>query len=193
MGPCSITEEVSAEPDGGVQLQSVEQRLARGTDMQVRTAANISPEKRKAIEDLLRKGTGVVRTAIQTSSGAGTVTVVRDALIEKEPELFKRHMLGNLHHLANKTAATIERGLNELDGMQIKAGQIPGLAVALGILIDKSQILAGEASVSVIEHRLKVDPDAVRDALLRLTRPLENDAIDVTPIATVTSVIDVAQ
>lgn len=192
MGTCSTSEEVSAEP-GDVQLQSVEQRLARGSDRERFTALNITPQRRKDIEDLLRKGHGIVRIAREVGSSATTVAVIRDQLIEIEPELFKKRMLGSLHHLANMTAGLIERGLDELQGTPIKAGQIPGLAVALGIIIDKSQILAGEASVSVIEHRLKVDPDAVRDALLRLSRPLENEAINVTPIATVTSVIDVAQ
>lgn len=186
MGGPSQTEVDSAEVDG-VQLQTVDQRLASGPDMKARTAANIAPEKRKAIEDMLRKGTGIVRTARETSSGAATVALIRDQLIEREPELFKRHMLGTLQHLANKTAATIERGLEQLEQQDIKAGQIPGLSVALGIILDKQAILAGEPAVSVVEHRVKVDPDAVKEALLRLTQRPENDVINVTATATASS------
>lgn len=43
--------------------ESVDTRLARSPDSMARTALNISPEKRAAIEDLLRKGTGIVRIA----------------------------------------------------------------------------------------------------------------------------------
>ena len=96
-------------------------------------------------------------------------------------------MLGTIHALANKTAATIERGLTQLEQQDIKAGQIPGLSVALGILLDKSQVLAGEPAVSVVEHRLKVDPDAVKEALLRLTQRPESDVINVTATATAAS------
>lgn len=182
MGGPSQTEVDRAEVDG-VQLQTVDQRLASGSDMKARTAANISPEKRKAIEDLLRKGQGIVRTAVDTGSSAGTVAIIRDQLLEREPELFKRHMLGTLQHLANKTAATIERGLSQLEHQEVKASQIPGLSVALGIIIDKSQVLAGEPSVSVVEHRVKVDPDAVKEALLRLTQRPDADVINVTATA----------
>ena len=192
MGGPSQTEEISAEPDA-LALQTIPERLARGKDMIARTAENIAPEKRKAIEDCLRKGQGIVRTAIETSAGTSTVTVIRDQLLEREPELFKRQMLGTIHALANKTAATIERGLTQLEQQEIKPGQIPGLSVALGILLDKSQVLAGEPAVSVVEHRLKVDPDAVRDALLRLTQRPESDVINVTATASASSEVTVGQ
>jgi hypothetical protein len=142
--------------------ESVDTRLARSPDSMARTALNISPEKRAAIEDLLRKGTGIVRIAQETSSGPATVALIRDQLVEREPELFKRQMLGTLHRLANKTAATIQRGLEGLDSQEIKAGQIPGLSVALGILLDKTQVLAGEPAVSVVEHRVSVDAESLR-------------------------------
>lgn len=165
-----------------VTLETVDSRLARGTDMQARTAANIAPEKRAAIEDMLRKGVPVSKIAIETSSGNGTVALVRDELLEREPELFKRHMLGTLHRIANKAAATIERGLGQLDQQDIKAGQIPGLSVALGILLDKSQILAGEPTVSVVEHRVKVDADLVR-AMIGEPKRVEPLEVETTQIS----------
>jgi len=183
MGGSSQTEVNRAEVDG-VQLQTVEQRLAAGSDRERFKAVNITPERRKEIEELLRKGHGIVRIAREVGSSATTVAVIRDQLIETEPELFKKRMLGTLQHLANKTAATIERGLDQLEHQEIKASQIPGLSVALGIIIDKSQVLAGEPAVSVVEHRVKVDPDAVKEALLRLTQRPEADVIDVTASST---------
>lgn len=159
-----------------IALQTVDSRLARGKDHAARSALNISPEKRKAIEDMLRKGVGIVRTAMETSSGTGTVAVIRDQLLETEPELFKRHMLGTLQHLANKTAATIQRGLEGLDQQEIKAGQIPGLSVALGIILDKAQVMAGEPTVSVVEHRVKVDADLVR---AMIGEPKKAEPVDV--------------
>ena len=87
-----------------ISLEPVTTRLNRGSDMAARTALNISPEKRAKIEELLKKGVGIYRVAVETSSGNGTVTLVRDQLMETQPELFKKHMAGNLHRIANKTA-----------------------------------------------------------------------------------------
>lgn len=186
MGGPSQTEVDRAEVDG-VELQSVDQRLAAGTDRERFKAVNIPPERRKEIEERLRKGHGIVRIAREVGSSPSTVTVIRDQLLETEPELFKKRMLGTLQHLANKTAGLIERGIDQLEHQEIKASQIPGLSVALGIIIDKSQVLAGEPSVSVVEHRVKVDPDAVKEALLRLTQRPDADVINVTATASAVS------
>ena len=182
MGGPSQTEVDRAEVDG-VQLQTVEQRLASGSDMKARTAANIAPEKRKAIEDMLRRGVPVSRIAVETSSGNGTVALVREELIEREPELFKRSMSTTLQRIAHKAATTIERSIDNMMEEGVKPNQVPGLSVALGILIDKQAVLAGEPAVSVVEHRVKVDPDAVKEALLRLTQRPEADVINVTATA----------
>ena len=186
MGGPSQTEEISAEPDR-LALQTIPERLARGKDMIARTAENIAPEKRKAIEDMLRKGVPVSRIAVETSSGNGTVALVRQELIEREPELFKRSMATTLQRIAHKAATTIERSIDTMIDEGVKPNQVPGLSVALGILIDKQAALAGDPAVSVVEHRLKVDPDAVKEALLRLTQRPESDVINVTATETAVS------
>jgi hypothetical protein len=192
MGGPSQTEEISAEPDG-LALQTIPERLARGKDMIARTAENIAPKKRKAIEDMLRKGVPVSRIAVETSSGNGTVALVRQELIEREPELFKRSMATTLQRIAHKAATTIERSIDTMIDEGVKPNQVPGLSVALGILIDKQAALAGDPAVSVVEHRLKVDPDAVKEALLRLTQRPESDVINVTATSSASSEVTVGQ
>lgn len=176
----SQTEVDRAEVDD-VRLQAISERLARNTDGERFKALNITPERRKDIEDRLRKGQGIVSIAREVGSSPATVAVVRDRLVESEPELFKRQMLGTLHRIANKTAATIEKGLEQLEQQQIKPGQIPGLSVALGILLDKTQVLAGEPAVSVVEHRVKVDAETLKTMLAQNEHQrLARDCINVT-------------
>lgn len=163
---------------------TVEQRLARGADIKNYKATHISAEKRTRIEDMLKRGVGIVRTAQETGSSANTVTAIRDQLIERQPELFKAHLAGNLQRIANKTAAKIEDGLDQLH--EVKAGQLPGLSVSLGIIVDKLAQLQGETSVQVVEHRLKIDADTV-SSLIKARQdassddPGHVDVINVTP------------
>ena len=167
-----------------VSLETVDRRLHRGPDAAARTALNISDAKRAKIEELLKKGTGVVRTAQETSSGHATVALIRDQLLEREPELFKKHMAGTLHRIANKTAAVIEKSIDNMVEEGVKPNQVPGLSVALGILVDKQAQLMGETPVSVLEVRHSVDPEAIKTALVRLAERTEPEAINVTATAT---------
>jgi len=167
-----------------VSLETVDRRLARGSDAAARTALNISPEKRAKIEALLKAGQGIVRTAIETSSSSGTVATIRDQLIESQPELFKKHMAGTLHRIANKTAAVIEKSIESMEEQGVKPNQVPGLSVALGIILDKQAQLMGETPVSVVEVRHSVDPEAIKTALVRLSERTEPEAINVTATAT---------
>lgn len=167
-----------------LKLVSASKRLASGPDMAARTALNISPEKRAKIEELLRKGTGIVRAAIDTSSGAATVALIRDQLIEREPELFKKHMAGTLHRIANKTAAVIEKSVDNMVEEGVKPNQVPGLSVALGIILDKQAALAGDPQVSVVEHRVSLDAASVRAMLssqngTKQAEPIEAEVVNI--------------
>lgn len=167
-----------------MQLQSVDARLARGKDMKARTAENIPEQKRKAIEDMLRKGVPVSRIAVETSSGNGTVILIRDKLIEREPELFKRMMSGTLQRIAHKAAATIEKSFDALSEEGVKPNQVPGLSVALGILLDKQAALAGDPQVSVVEHRVSLDAASVRAMLssqngTKQAEPIEAEVVNI--------------
>lgn len=183
MGTQNQTEQDQAQV-ADVQLQSVDARLARGKDMKARTAENISDEKRKAIEDMLRKGVPVSRIAVETSSGNGTVILIRDKLIEREPELFKRMMSGTLQRIAHKAAATIEKSFDALSEEGVKPNQVPGLSVALGILLDKQAALAGDPQVSVVEHRVSLDAASVRAMLssqngTKQAEPIEAEVVNI--------------
>ena len=121
----------------------------------------ISTEKRTLIEDLIRKQIPIARIAYDTSSSKSTVQIVRDQLLEREPALFRGHMAANLQRIANKAASTIEQGLDALEGADVKPSMIAGISVALGIILDKQSAMLGETTVQVVEHRLKVDADAI--------------------------------
>ncbi len=143
------------------ELTTVTQKLARGSDLGNYTAKQITQEKRTAIEDLIRKQIPLARIAYDTSSSKSTVQIVRDQLLEREPALFRGHMAANLQRIANKAASTIEQGLDALEGADVKPSMIAGISVALGIILDKQSVMLGETTVQVVEHRLKVDADAI--------------------------------
>ena len=170
------------EKVGGVDesaLLTIEQKLARGKDQANYKATQIDPEKVKLIEDLIKKGAPLTRIAVDTRSSHSTVRTIRDRLLEREPSLFKSHMSGALQRIANKAAHTIERGLDSLENEEIKPGQLTGLSVALGILLDKQAILNGDVPTTVVEHRLTIDTAAVNE-LIANSRSSNNDVIDVT-------------
>lgn len=191
MGEDEATAHVPAQVE--VSLEPITTRLARGSDMAARSALNISPEKRAKIEELLKKGVGIFRVAVETSSGNGTVTLIRDQLMESQPELFKKHMAGALHRIANKTAAVIEKSVDNMVEEGVKPNQVPGLSVALGILLDKQAQLMGETPVSVVEHRHSLDSEAIKTALLRMSGADAPEPINVTASATATSESVIAQ
>ena len=173
----------ATQPDE-LKLVSASKRLASGKDMAVRSGENISDEKRKAIEDMLRKGVPVSRIAVETSSGNGTVILIRDKLIEREPELFKRMMSGTLQRIAHKAAATIEKSFDAMADEGVKPNQVPGLSVALGILLDKQAALAGDPQVSVVEHRVSLDAASVRAMLssqngTKQAEPIEAEVVNI--------------
>lgn len=143
------------------ELTTVTQKLARGSDLGNYTAKQISTEKRTHIEELIRKQIPIARIAYDTSSSKSTVQIVRDQLLEREPALFRGHMAANLQRIANKAASTIEQGLDALEGADVKPSLLAGISVALGIILDKQSAMLGETTVQVVEHRLKVDADAI--------------------------------
>lgn len=150
-----------ATPEPGVTLQTLEQKLAKGAWSDDRDGSKLSPEKRKTIEDLLRKGRSLNSISQETASSKNTVANVRDQLIEREPTLFKAYMANTLQRVANKTVATIEKGIDTLAEGEVKPGAITGLSVTAGILLDKLAQLSGETQVQVVEHRLKIDAGTV--------------------------------
>ena len=160
-------------------LMTVSQKLARGSDQANFKATQVSPEKVKLIEDQIKKGAPLTRIAADTHSSNSTVRTIRDRLLEREPSLFKAHMSGALQRLANKAASTIERGLDNMEEQDIKLGQLTGLSVALGILIDKQALLNGDSPTTVVEHRLTIDTAAVNE-LISKSRRSDDQIIDVT-------------
>ena len=174
----SITEEKVGGVDEG-SLLTLSEKLARGKDQARFSGNQLDPEKRKLIEDLIKKGTSLTRIAVDTHSSNSTVRIIRDQLLEREPGLFKAHMSGALQRIANKAAHTIERGLDSLENQEIKAGQLTGLSVALGILLDKQAIMNGDVPTTVVEHRLTIDTAAVNELIANSKRS-DGDVIDVT-------------
>lgn len=174
----SITEEKVGGVDEGA-LLTIEQKLARGKDLQNFKATQVDPEKIKAIETLIKKGMGLHAIAREVHSSTSTIAVIRDRLIEREPTLFKSHMAASLQRLANKTASTIERGIDEMEHQEIKPTQLVGLSVALGIILDKAALLNGDVPTTVVEHRLTIDTAAVNELIANSKRS-DGDVIDVT-------------
>lgn len=174
----SITEEKVGGVDEG-SLLTIEQKLARGKDQANYKATQVDPEKVKLIEDQIKKGAPLTRIAADTHSSNSTVRTIRDRLLEREPSLFKSHMSGALQRIANKAAYTIERGLDNMEEQDIKPGQLTGLSVALGILLDKQAILNGDVPTTVVEHRLTIDTAAVNE-LIANSKCSDDDVIDVT-------------
>lgn len=142
-------------------LLTIEEKIARGADIQNYRGLANDPEKRARIEEMLRKGIGVVRTAQETGSSHNTVMVIRDQLMEREPGIFKASLVNNLQRIAIKTAATIERGIDQLEDKEIGTGNLAQLSVTLGISLDKLANLSGEQQIQVVEHRLKIDAGTV--------------------------------
>ena len=178
MGESMITGENIGRVDD-TSLMTVSQKLARGSDQANFKATQVSPEKVKLIEDQIKKGAPLTRIAADTHSSNSTVRTIRDRLLEREPSLFKAHMSGALQRLANKAASTIERGLDNMEEQDIKLGQLTGLSVALGILIDKQALLNGDSPTTVVEHRLTIDTAAVNE-LISKSRRSDDQIIDVT-------------
>jgi len=178
MGEATITEANVGRVDD-TSLMTVSAKLARGSNQANFKATHVDPEKVKLIEDLIKKGAPLTRIAADTHSSNSTVRTIRDRLLEREPTLFKAHMSGALQRLANKAASTIERGLDNMEDQDIKLGQLTGLSVALGILIDKQALLNGDVPTTVVEHRLTIDTAAVNELLANSKRS-EADVIDVT-------------
>ena len=175
---------VQEQPDLGAAASTA---LARGSDRSRFTAVNIEPAKRRRIEDMIRRGVGIVSTARETGSSATTVQVIRDQLIEREPDLFKRHMAGTLQRIANKTAATIEQSIEQAAEEGLKPNQIPGITIALGIILDKQAALSGETTVQVHEHRVQVDAASITAMLASQNGSKQGPIIDAEVVETVPS------
>ena len=143
------------------ELITISQKLARGSDAARFPGNCVAPEKKLEIEEQIKRGVALTRIATDTHSSNTTVRNIRDQLLEREPALFKNHMATNLQRIANKAASTIEQGLDAMADSDIKPSMIAGISVALGILIDKQSVMLGETTVQVVEHRLKVDADAI--------------------------------
>lgn len=180
----SQTEQDLAEVAEGAatMLQTVDARLATGADSAGFNGNALAPEKRAWIEDLIRKGHSLSSIADETRSSRSTVALVRDKLVAREPGAYKAHMASTLQRVANKAVALVEQGIDRLEGAELGTGQIVQLSVSAGILMDKLAGLSGDA-VQVVEHRVKVDADAVR-ALVgarKEEKTVQADVIDVTP------------
>lgn len=157
-------------------LVTVEQKIARGAWSDDRNGNSLDPDKRKTIEDLLRKGRSLNSISQETRSSKNTVANVRDQLLEREPGLFKAYMATTLQRVANKTVATIEKGIDTLMEGEVKPGQVAALSVTAGILLDKYAQMSGEQQVQVVEHRLKIDASTV-SSLIKVVEPVKNDPI----------------
>lgn len=157
-------------------LETVDERLAKGANSFDRNGNGISPEKRKSIEEHVRKGRPLGWIAEETSSSRNTVAIIRDQLIEREPDLFKTHMAQTLKRVANKAVGTIEKGIDALADAEVKPGMLTGLSVTAGILLDKLSNLSGEQQIQVVEHRLKIDAGTV-SSLIKARQEAQDDQI----------------
>lgn len=112
------------------------------------TGANCSPEKRKAIIDLVKAGTPTTQVAKLTHSAPATVEVVRN----KELPEWRTEQSGKLKRYVHN----ITQSLVEMTPEELLKVSVYERTVSLGIVLDKIALLDGEPSL-IVEHRHTVD------------------------------------
>lgn len=128
----------------------------------------LNQAKYQAIVGALGEGLGVRTICRAFHVSHHTVFTIRDresALVATVKEEMSRRCL-------NIAKMAAERFEEAVANNEISPGQLP---VAVGILVDKSLLLAGEVTHR-IEVRSGLDQDAVRKAFEALSRPIEVQA-----------------
>lgn len=123
------------------------------------TAKNISPERRKQVEDLLRQGTPVLETAKLAKMSPNNVTAIKKSMPESTGlrDEFKATTVRNLKAFVQRASQKL---VDELDNLHVS--QVP---IAMGIAIDKIQTLQDQPQ-AVVEHRFSISHEAL-DKLLK--------------------------
>ena len=119
------------------------------------------PEEVKALViESIKAGHGIVATAQKLDLAPSTVTAIRNAAEDADPELglslWKRSTAATLRHFVSRGA---ERLVSEIE--QIPLANLP---IALAVCIDKIQALNSEPQV-VVQHRLMISHDDLKSML----------------------------
>jgi hypothetical protein len=109
------------------------------------------PETYQAVVAAYANGLSIRQIARALRVSTNTVA----AVVEREPKAVETHKQRTISGLRRFVGATIERMLEDLDRMPLQS-----LPVALGVAVDKLQLLSGEATARV--ERVEVRPDQVR-------------------------------
>jgi len=113
------------------------------------------PEKRKAILEHLKSGTGILATASITNSSPNTVQAVRDQSSEWRQEqsaTLKRFTRMLTHSMVNMSQE------------ELAAIPLQQRSISLGVVIDKIQMLDGEPT-QIIEHKHSLDLTSLKSSL----------------------------
>jgi hypothetical protein len=122
-------------------------------------AKHISEERKKEVEELLRKGTPVLEVAKLAKMSPNNVTAIKKAMPESTGlrDEFKATTVRNLKAFVQRASQKL---VDELDNLHVS--QVP---IAMGIAIDKIQTLQDQPQ-AVVEHRFSVSHEAL-DKLLK--------------------------
>jgi len=121
-------------------------------------AKEISPERREAVEKLLRDGVPILQIAKDTKMSPNNVTAIKRAMPESTGlrDEFKAATVRNLKSFVQQASQKL---VDELDSLHVS--QIP---IAMGIAIDKIQSLQDQPT-AVVEHRFSISHDSINKLL----------------------------
>lgn len=122
-------------------------------------ASQVSEERRKQVEELLRQGTPVLETARLAKMSPNNVTAIKKAMPESTglKDEFKATTVRNLKAFVQRASQKL---VDELENLHVS--QVP---IAMGIAIDKIQTLQDQPQ-AVVEHRFSISHEAL-DKLLK--------------------------
>lgn len=121
-------------------------------------AKHISEERKKEVEELLRKGTPVLEVAKLAKMSPNNVTAIKKAMPESTGlrDEFKATTVRNLKSFVQQASQKL---VDEIDSLHVS--QIP---IAMGIAIDKIQTLQDQPQ-AVVEHRLSISHESLSKLL----------------------------
>jgi hypothetical protein len=121
-------------------------------------ASRMDPDKRKAVEAMLREGTPILEIAKANRTSPNNVMAVKKSMPETTglQDEFKATTVRNLKSFVQRASQKLSDNLDDLH-----VSQIP---IAMGIAIDKIQTLQDQAT-SVVEHRFSISHDSINKLL----------------------------
>ncbi len=121
-------------------------------------ASRMAPDKRKAIEVMLREGTPILEIAKANRTSPNNVMAVKKTMPETTglQDEFKATTVRNLKSFVQRASQKLSDNLEDLH-----VSQIP---IAMGIAIDKILVLQDQAT-SVVEHRFSITHDSINKLL----------------------------